>query len=126
MTDLMASRTRTSQPDVTAATITEDVLQQPAAPAPAAAVAGVAEPVPVRAGAPVSDEAPPVSAPESGGPVDPGATPVDDTTVAGVLPRPGPQPVGPPGFASMFAKRDPGNRRERRAAAKAAHRAVKK
>ena len=50
---------------------------------------------------PVMDEAPLVAAPLPPGEVDLGATTVDDKTVAGVLPRPGAQPVGPPGFADV-------------------------
>jgi len=107
--------------------VTVDVTVVEDAPHPPAPVA-VAEPEPVNVAAPVSEEAPPVAAPVASGRVDPTVAPADGKTVADVLPRPGSasQPLGPPGFASMFAKREPRNRRERRAAAKAAHRSVKK
>jgi hypothetical protein len=118
----MASPFATGQPDVTAKpTMAADDLQPPR---PAAAPGAGAEPVPVAV--PVVEEAPPPSAPVPPDPVDPGAAPVDDTTAEAVRHQTGARPLGPPGFASIFATPEPHTRRERRAAAKAAHRAVKK
>jgi hypothetical protein len=105
------------------ATTAEQPLRQPT---PVVAPAAAAEPEVVIAPAPVSDVASPAAAVA---PPTPAAEPVavlDEKPAAEVPPGPASPPIGPPGLAAMFAPRQPRNRRERRAQARAAHRSLKK